>query len=279
MVDRIKQVMEYYEETPAGFAEKIGVNRSNITHLFSGRNQPSLDFAKKVLTAFPEVSTEWLIMGVGKMIKDPAEMMPAKKTFVQTDLFGSVDEVKEIASEQAVQQPSEEISLENVKPEVQEIPSAEPVQQIDTEDIKSAEEPASTAPESNIQQQPVPQPEKSDSRAVEHEDAKQAPTHLNPQPKAKSVTPSVEKARTKPEAMPMENPQARPMERPVATPIERPQVVAMEKNMAAAAERPQTVPVEKPVTVQTEQVPAPKEKKIEKIIFFYDDDTFKVYHP
>lgn len=301
MVDRIKQVMEHYEETPAGFAEKIGVNRSNITHLFSGRNQPSLDFAKKVLTAFPEVSTEWLIMGVGKMIKDPAEMMPAKKTFVQTDLFGSVDEsetiaptvdeVKEFASEQAVQQPSEEILLENVKPEVQETLSAETVQQLDTENIKSAEEPVSTAPESNIQQQPVPQPEKSDSRAVEHEDAKPAPTHSNPQPKAKPVTPSVDKPRTKPEALPLENQQARSMERPVAipkensqarpvaTPINRPQVVAMEKNMAAPTERPQTVPVEKPVTVQAEQVPAPKEKKIEKIIFFYDDDTFKVYHP
>lgn len=289
MVDRIKQVMEHYEETPAGFAEKIGVNRSNITHLFSGRNQPSLDFAKKVLTAFPEVSTEWLIMGVGKMIKDPAEMMPAKKTFVQTDLFGSVDEsetiastvdeVKEIASEEVVQHPSEEISLKNVKSEVQEIPSAEPVQQVDTEDIKSVEEPASTAPESNIQQQPVPQPEKSDSRAVEHEDAKQAPTHSNPQPKTKPMTPSVDKPRTKPEALPLENQQARSMERPVATPIERPQVVAIEKNMTAPTERPQNVPVEKPVTVQTEQVPAPKEKKIEKIIFFYDDDTFKVYHP
>lgn len=237
MVDRIKQVMEHYEETPAGFAEKIGVNRSNLTHVFTGRNQPSLDFAKKVLVAFPEVSTEWLIMGVGKMIKDPAEMVPVKKTFVQTDLFGAVDEsetiaptvneVEEIASEQAVQQPSEEVLLENVKPDVREIPSTESVQHIDTENIKSLEEPVLTASESIIQQQPVPQPEKSDSRAVEHEDAKPAPTQSNPQPKIKAMTPSVEKPRT----------------------------------------------------VQTEQAPAHKEKKIEKIIFFYDDDTFKVYHP
>jgi DNA-binding XRE family transcriptional regulator len=281
--------MEHYEETPAGFAEKIGVNRSNITHLFSGRNQPSLDFAKKVLTAFPEVSTEWLIMGVGKMIKDPAEMMPAKKTFVQTDLFGAVDEsetmapiveeVKEIVSEQAVQQPAKEILLESVKPVTLENSTAEQVQQIDTENIKSDKESVYPAPESNIQQQPVPQPEKSDSRAVEHEDAKQAATHSNPQPKAKPVTPSVEKARTKPEAIPMENPQARSMERPVATPVERPQAVAMEKNMATPTERLQAVPEAKPVAVQTEQASAPKEKKIEKIIFFYDDDTFKVYHP
>jgi hypothetical protein len=53
----------------------------------------------------------------------------------------------------------------------------------------------------------------------------------------------------------------------------------MEKNMATPTERLQAVPEAKPVAVQTEQASAPKEKKIEKIIFFYDDDTFKVYHP
>jgi hypothetical protein len=33
------------------------------------------------------------------------------------------------------------------------------------------------------------------------------------------------------------------------------------------------------VAAHTEQAPAHREKKIEKIIFFYDDDSFKVYHP
>ena len=277
MVDRIKQVMEHYEETPAGFAEKIGVNRSNLTHLFSGRNQPSLDFAKKVLTAFPEVSTEWLIMGVGKMIKDPAEMVPIKKTFVQTDLFGAVaesetiapavEEVKEIASEQVVLQPSEEIPLENVEPETQEISTAVRSQQTDTEYIKSEQEPVFTASESNIQRQPVSQSEKSDSRTVEHEGKKMATTHINSQPIEQVVSPSTEQLRTKQVAMSEENLQTRP----VAAPIERPQAVTVEKNM--------TVPTERQQAVQTEQAPAPKEKKIEKIIFFYDDDTFKVYHP
>ena len=285
MVDRIKQVMEHYEETPAGFAEKIGVNRSNLTHLFSGRNQPSLDFAKKVLTAFPEVSTEWLIMGVGKMIKDPAEMVPIKKTFVQTDLFGavaenetiapSVEEVKEIASEQVVLQSFEEIPLENVKLVAQEASSAEPCQQIDTEDIKSGEEPVFTASESNIQQQPVSQSEKSDSRTVEHEGEKNAPAHINSQPIEQIVSPSMEQLRTKQVATSEENLQTRP----VAAPIERPQAVTVEKNMTVPTERPQAVPPERPMAVQTEQAPASKEKKIEKIIFFYDDDTFKVYHP
>ncbi|MDR0206129.1 MAG: helix-turn-helix transcriptional regulator [Bacteroidales bacterium] len=67
MIDRIKQVMEYYKLTPASFSEQIGINRSNLTHLFSGRNQPSLEFAKKILHSYPDIRTEWLIMGVGEM--------------------------------------------------------------------------------------------------------------------------------------------------------------------------------------------------------------------
>ena len=61
--------MEYYKLSPASFAEQIGINRSNLTHLFSGRNQPSLDLAKKILNSYPEIKTEWLIMGVGEMMR------------------------------------------------------------------------------------------------------------------------------------------------------------------------------------------------------------------
>jgi len=70
MVDRIKHIMEFYKLTPASLAEQIGINRSNLTHLFSGRNQPSLELAKKILHCYPDIKTEWLIMGVGEMFRN-----------------------------------------------------------------------------------------------------------------------------------------------------------------------------------------------------------------
>jgi len=73
MVERIKQIMEYYQLSPAALAEQIGINRSNLTHLFSGRNQPSLDLAKKILHCYPDIKTEWLIMGVGQMFRNNEE--------------------------------------------------------------------------------------------------------------------------------------------------------------------------------------------------------------
>jgi len=98
MVDRIKQVMEYEQMSPTAFADKININRSSLTHIFSGRNQPSLDVAKKILIAFPEISTEWLIMGMGNMIQEvsiPQEENTSVKTvdnMQQTDLFSGMED-------------------------------------------------------------------------------------------------------------------------------------------------------------------------------------------
>ena len=62
---RLNMVMEYYQLSATVFAEKIGVQRSSISHLLSGRNKPSLDFVLKVLEHFKEVELYWLLKGKG----------------------------------------------------------------------------------------------------------------------------------------------------------------------------------------------------------------------
>ena len=57
--------MEYYDCTASIFAEKIGVQRSSISHILSGRNKPSLDFILKITGAFNEVDMQWLVSGKG----------------------------------------------------------------------------------------------------------------------------------------------------------------------------------------------------------------------
>ena len=62
---RLQKVIDFYGESASSFAEKIGVQRSSISHILSGRNKPSLDFVLKVLSAFPEVELYWLMNGKG----------------------------------------------------------------------------------------------------------------------------------------------------------------------------------------------------------------------
>ncbi|WP_299122844.1 helix-turn-helix transcriptional regulator [uncultured Winogradskyella sp.] len=64
--ERLQKIIDFYDETASGFAEKIGVQRSSISHILSGRNKPSLDFVMKVLHSYPEVELYWLMNGKGE---------------------------------------------------------------------------------------------------------------------------------------------------------------------------------------------------------------------
>lgn len=62
---RLEKILQYYGFSAAAFADKIGVQRSSISHLLSGRNKPSLEFVLKVVQSFPEVNLYWLLNGKG----------------------------------------------------------------------------------------------------------------------------------------------------------------------------------------------------------------------
>jgi len=95
--ERIATIISTKGMTNAEFAEAIDVQPSNISHIMSGRNKPSLDLVMKVLKRFPELRTEWLIHGKGAMNRDyslfdSTEKQPAPK---QAPLLFS-NEVKEV---------------------------------------------------------------------------------------------------------------------------------------------------------------------------------------
>jgi predicted transcriptional regulator len=63
--DRLKKMMEHYQISASMFADKVGVQRSSISHILSGRNKPSLDFVLKVTAEFKDVDIKWLLNGIG----------------------------------------------------------------------------------------------------------------------------------------------------------------------------------------------------------------------
>lgn len=65
MKDRIAHIIRAKNLTAAEFALRLGIQPSNVSHLLSGRNNPSLDFVKKLKETFPEYSLDWIVLGVG----------------------------------------------------------------------------------------------------------------------------------------------------------------------------------------------------------------------
>lgn len=69
MLDRINLIMKSRNLNAAQFADEIGVQRSSVSHILTGRNNASLDFMLKVLQRYPEIDTDWLLTGKGVMMR------------------------------------------------------------------------------------------------------------------------------------------------------------------------------------------------------------------
>jgi transcriptional regulator with XRE-family HTH domain len=97
MKTRLQQLMEKEGINPARFAEMVGVQRSSVSHILSGRNNPSLDFIQKIMQAFPTVSSDWLINGTGPIYRSSAtqkageeHVKPTRDPVQPGDLFASM---------------------------------------------------------------------------------------------------------------------------------------------------------------------------------------------
>lgn len=60
---RLQLIMASNRLSASSFADRIGVQRSNVSHVLNGRNKPGYDFLLKVIQAFPKVNTHWLLTG------------------------------------------------------------------------------------------------------------------------------------------------------------------------------------------------------------------------
>jgi transcriptional regulator with XRE-family HTH domain len=76
MKERLLQLLDLEQITPSKFADIIGVQRSSISHVISGRNKPSFDFLQKTLKAFPGLNAAWLMLGEGTMYEQMGRKVP-----------------------------------------------------------------------------------------------------------------------------------------------------------------------------------------------------------
>ena len=63
ILERVKGLVNSNNLNATSFSQKIGFQRSGVSHILSGRNKPSLDFITKIYLNFDNVSLNWLLFG------------------------------------------------------------------------------------------------------------------------------------------------------------------------------------------------------------------------
>lgn len=124
MKDRITQFLTSEGISPAEFADKIGVQRSSVSHVLNGRNYPSASFIQKMLGAYKTLNPRWLLLGEGMMtttksvpVIEPTlfqfpqehETLKAKETIPTVNI--PVKEVNILKSDVATEKPEPSVNL------------------------------------------------------------------------------------------------------------------------------------------------------------------------
>lgn len=118
MKDRIIQIIQKEGLSNAEFAERIGVSVSSLSHIFNGRNNPSLDLVMRIHKACPYVNLNWLLYGEG-------QMEDKKPTGSAPDLFSQFSEEQKMAEK--VASVTAESRIESViQPEIRYIEKPQP---------------------------------------------------------------------------------------------------------------------------------------------------------
>lgn len=118
MVDRIQLILKVQNMMASKFADEIGVQRSSISHILSGRNMPSLDLITKILKRFPEIDSEWLLNGKGTMMKNQPDLFNVVENQQEMPLFvveNSVNTEEKTPPEEALLAEKQQVNI-NFKP-------------------------------------------------------------------------------------------------------------------------------------------------------------------
>jgi transcriptional regulator with XRE-family HTH domain len=95
MKERLLEFLKAENKSSAQLAEEIGVQPSGISHILSGRNNPSLDFILKMLEKYQFISSDWLLFGKGNMYKVPS----MQSLFDESTEIDKAEPVKHIVKE------------------------------------------------------------------------------------------------------------------------------------------------------------------------------------
>lgn len=96
--DRVRLIMKANGLSSSEFADKIGVKRSNLSHVLSGRNKPGTDFLAKIVDTFPNVNASWLLTGTQREgdFQEEVQGRSPEKTETKNSVSQTNEEIEKI---------------------------------------------------------------------------------------------------------------------------------------------------------------------------------------
>lgn len=253
ITDRVKEIMEREGLSPSSFADTIGVQRPSVSHILSGRNKPSLDMIQKTLQKFTNINPYWLLNGEGEML--------------QTNLFETIDQsAKKELEKKELQKAKRQDKPKSERTNVNFVQAALMSNVLDDEEVI------------------LPEPKRSEPIVVKEEvvvnNSNQQKTIVNNSIKEelKAIEVQYQEKTIVNQPAPIVAPK---VENPVVNQVYNNQNTPQNNNQQQMVNNQPSnnQPKSADSSMMEMMFGGNGNKKIERIVIFYDDKTFSVYNP
>lgn len=92
MIDRIKELIQISGLSIRGFALKCGMNQPTLDRMLKGINALNLSCVTSILIAYPDVSAEWLLRGIGSMFIADVNSKEIERTSMLVDTIATLQQ-------------------------------------------------------------------------------------------------------------------------------------------------------------------------------------------
>ncbi|PLX15192.1 MAG: hypothetical protein C0599_17215 [Salinivirgaceae bacterium] len=86
IAERLIHIQQQEGLSASKFADLLGIQRSGLSHIYSGRNKPSIDFLQKLSLHYPQYRLEWILNGDEPIMKNQNK----GELSTQRDLFDEI---------------------------------------------------------------------------------------------------------------------------------------------------------------------------------------------
>ena len=95
--ERVEEFIRYKRLTKRAFAAAINMDEGTLGNKIRGVTQLDINTIRSILSAFNDLSAEWLVMGTGPMLKDASA--PAQFTAIGDNVQGENIKITKIERE------------------------------------------------------------------------------------------------------------------------------------------------------------------------------------
>ncbi len=71
--ERILEIIKTKGLSNVQFCNQTGISQASLSHIASGRSNPTLATLRSVMAGFPDLNPEWVMMGTGEMFRTEGE--------------------------------------------------------------------------------------------------------------------------------------------------------------------------------------------------------------